>query len=184
MSNDEEKAKLFEEVKSFFSPTKFRLILPILLGEDIVAMSTLNYFVTNYSYMFSSYVKVKGKVVYIHKAYKKKLTKYKKFYFDAFCREVKIPFFYEEDKYITTTLGQLNYYRWILELDILTYVRRNHDEIYYHMKHPEENIIEETTDSLTESSIRTDSEMTTSERNRYKNKVLKAKKIEIDDDLN
>jgi len=181
MSNDEEKNRLFQEVTDFFTPSKFRLILPILLGEDIVAMSTLNYFVTNYSEYFSNFVTVDDKDVYIHKAYKKKLSKHKKFYFDAFCRIVKIPFFYDTKKYITTTVGQLNYYKWIVELDILTYVRNNHGEIYHYMKHVDLNELRNSeSDSIT---ITESTSCTDSENDRYVNKVRTKKKIKIPDDL-
>ena len=55
------------------------------------------------------------------KAYNKKL-------FDPFCRShnikiiSKFNFYYEENKFIITTIGQLNFFKWAIENGIINYI--------------------------------------------------------------
>lgn len=157
--------KLKQKVEDFFTLAKFKLILPILMGEDTISMSMIYYTVTSYSKEFSPYVIVNGKEVYIHRSYRSKLQVYAKDNFDAFCRQVKYPFYYEDDKYIVTTIGQLNFYKWCLEINLLDYIRENFNEIKLHMDRDKNT-------SSAESGTCSMSELTTSERNRYKNRVI------------
>lgn len=165
--------KLKNKVEKFFTLSKFMLVTPIILSEDIITMSMIYYTVTKYAYKFSPYVIVNGVAVYIHKSYKAKLHVYSKDYFDVFCREVKYPFFYEPGKSITTTIGQLNFYKWCVEINLIEYIRENYDEIKYHMD------LEKDTESLSENNTITDEALlSTSERNKYKNRVRVVKSIE------
>lgn len=160
--------KLKEKVEKFFTLSKFMLVTPILLSEDIITMSMIYYTVTKYAYKFSPYIMVNGVAIYIHKSYKAKLSIYSKDYFDVFCREVKYPFFYTANKSITTTIGQLNFYKWCVEINLIEYIRENYDEIKYHMDLQKEDT---SSLSLSESNITDETLLTTSEKNKYKNKV-------------
>ena len=40
---------------------------------------------------------------------------------------INIP--YEENKYIQTTIGQLNFFKWALENNVIEYIEENYDEI-------------------------------------------------------
>ena len=57
--------------------------------------------------------------------YKLKLKAYSKKRFDPFCRWERINIPYNNDSYIQTTIGQLNFFRWALENKILDYVEKN-----------------------------------------------------------
>ena len=161
--------KLQAKVEKFFTLSKFMLVTPILLSEDIITMSMIYYTVTKYAYKFSPYIMVNGNAIYIHKSYKAKLGIHSKDYFDVFCREVKYPFFYAPGKSITTTIGQLNFYKWCVEINLIEYIRENYDEIKYHMDLEKDDTA---SFSLSENNTITDEALlSTSERNRYKNKV-------------
>lgn len=167
--------KLKIKVEKFFTLSKFMLVTPILLSEDIITMSMIYYTVTKYAYKFSPYITVNGVAVYIHKSYKAKLRVHSKDYFDVFCREVKYPFFYEPGKSITTTIGQLNFYKWCVEINLIEYIRENYDEIKYHMD------LEKNDDSLSLSenyTITDEALLSTSERNKYTNRVRVVESIE------
>lgn len=49
--------------------------------------------------------------------------------FDPFCRKKRIPFYYGDNKCIITTIGQLNFFRWAIENNILHYVIDNIENI-------------------------------------------------------
>ena len=63
--------------------------------------------------------------------YKSQLKAYSKQLFDPFCRKWKITkpkkvycaihFYYKKDKYIETTAGQLNFFRWVIQNNVLEY---------------------------------------------------------------
>lgn len=104
-------------------------ILPIINGESMTSLRLIDWFVTNYAKKyFTVYDKDEERFkVYID--YKLKLKAYSKKRFDPFCRWDRINIPYKNDTYIQTTIGQLNFFRWSLENDIIKYVEENMDEI-------------------------------------------------------
>ena len=67
----------------------------------------------------------------IYLNYKAQLKSFQKKQFDPFCRRQRINFYYDSEntKYIVTTVGQLNFFKWAIENNILNYVKDNIDEI-------------------------------------------------------
>ena len=57
--------------------------------------------------------------------YKLKLKAYSKKRFDPFCRWERINIPYKNNTLIQTTLGQLNFFKWALDNEILEYVKSN-----------------------------------------------------------
>ena len=66
-------------------------------------------------------------IVYIN--YKNQLRAYSKKQFDPFCRRTRIQYVYDKDNYLVTTVGQLNFFRWALENDIISYIEDNLKDI-------------------------------------------------------
>ena len=121
-------------------------LLPIINGDSKISLRVIDWFVTNYSKKFNiSYLitedtnellllddpelankKYRQFVVYID--YKLQLKGYQKKQFDPFCRRSRIDFFYkgddQKDCYLTTTIGQLNFFRWAISNKILEYVEK------------------------------------------------------------
>ena len=54
--------------------------------------------------------------------YKLKLKAYSKRRFDPFCRWDRITIPYKGDNSIQTTIGQLNFFKWALENDVIKYI--------------------------------------------------------------
>ena len=75
------------------------------------------------------------KKVNLYQDYRAQLKSYSKFNFDSFRRHHRITFFISEDKteYIETTVGQLNFFRWIFNNNIINYAINNYDIIYKKM---------------------------------------------------
>ena len=60
---------------------------------------------------------------------KGQLKAYSKKNFDPFCRRERINFFYNTDKSITTTVGQLNFFKWAIDNNILDYINEHLEKI-------------------------------------------------------
>ena len=62
-------------------------------------------------------------------AYKSQLKGYQKKQFDPFNRTQRIKFYYEQDKFITTTICQLNFFRWAIENNVIDYIKEHISDI-------------------------------------------------------
>ena len=109
-------------------------ILKIINGESLISLRLIDWFATNYSKKFFTVYMLKNLQgeeyrfkVYID--YKLKLKAYSKKRFDPFCRWDRIQIPYNNDSCIQTTIGQLNFFRWVLENKILDYIDKHYNEI-------------------------------------------------------
>jgi len=110
-------------------------IIPIIspTGNNRISLRLIDWFVTNYSKKNNTIITKKKDNTVIHfnvyLSYRSQLKAYSKQLFDSFRRRDRITFFYDMDKSIETTIGQLNMFRWILQNDILDYIQSNLEEI-------------------------------------------------------
>ena len=104
-------------------------VINILSGKSKISLRIIDWFVTNYSKKNNTnYIIEKnglGKQFIVYIDYKLQLKGYSKKQFDPFCRRERIEFYYQEDNYITTTVGQLNFFRWAISNDVITYIEKN-----------------------------------------------------------
>mgnify|MGYP001577085214 CR=1 FL=1 len=104
-------------------------ILPIINGEHRVSLRLIDWFVTNYSKKNYTWYDIKSngrtRRFKIYVDYKLKLKAYSKKRFDPFCRWDRITIPYGEGTSIQTTLGQLNFFKWALEHNIIDYIGDN-----------------------------------------------------------
>lgn len=165
--------QLLREMEIFYTPSNFAQIHNILIGEDVLSMSIINYVVTNYSKELSSYITIDDRIIYISRSYKQQLDEYTKKCYDPFCREPKIHFMYDKknQKTILTSVAQLNFYRWAIEINLLSFIRDNYEQILAHMKI-------KSLSKHSSSKSATMSASTASERMR--NKVIIVKQIKTD----
>ena len=135
-------ALLIIPITKFFSNrSMLNKIITILKGESI-SLRLIDWFVTNYCKKFNILYNLndfKGEqpnktkdelqsfdnFIIIHNNYKGQLKAYSKKNFDPFCRRNRIRFYYEDNKYFITTVGQLNFFKWALENHIIDYIE-NH----------------------------------------------------------
>jgi len=87
--------------------------------------STTTWFVTNYAkkHHVSYLLNQQEFVVYLN--YKSQLKAYSKKLFDPFCRRERILFQCGTHEPFETTVGQLNFFRWAFEKNILPYMREH-----------------------------------------------------------
>jgi hypothetical protein len=108
--------------------------ISIISGKSIISLRILDWFVTNYSkkknicyQVKTSNGKIKNFIVYLD--YKNQLDGYSKKQFDPFCRRERISFVDYDNNVYSTTIGQLNFFRWTIENNILNYIFENYKEI-------------------------------------------------------
>jgi hypothetical protein len=102
----------------------------ILNGSSTLSLRLIDWFVTNYAKKFNvAYLTKNQKHVIVYLSYKSHLKAYSKKMFDPFCRWKRIKF---QD--IETTVGQLNFFEWAINDDILDYLERHKDAIHADME--------------------------------------------------
>ena len=108
-------------------------MLSIINGQSKISLRIIDWFVTNYAKknytvytVHRSGEEIRFKV-YID--YKLKLKAYSKEFFDSFCRWERITIPYINGTHIQTTLGQLNFFKWALQNDIIKYIEENYAAI-------------------------------------------------------
>jgi len=113
----------------FTNPGQLEAILPILQGKSDISLRLIDWFVTNYAKKnnISYILNQRQFLVYFH--YKRELKAYSKRLFDPFCRRERIMFQARGHEAFVTTVGQLNFFRWALEKDILTFIKGNLEAI-------------------------------------------------------
>ena len=124
---------LMQSLITFFSNKKnIDIILLIIEGKAKISLRLIDWFVTNYckKNTVRYYINKKGlpkKQIDIHLNYKTQLKSFSKKQFDPFRRDERILFEYNSEKKLslTTTVGQLNFFRWVIKNNILTYIEKN-----------------------------------------------------------
>jgi hypothetical protein len=109
-------------------------VLPYIVGESPVSLRLVDWFVTNYAKKHTvvlTRTTADGNVVHfnVHLSYRAQLKAYSKQQFDPFRRRQHIAFYYRVGTCVDTTVGQLNFFRWMLENDVLEYVVQNAADI-------------------------------------------------------
>ena len=142
---------LVKKMLTFYSnPRHLSIFIGIVEQRTVISLRLLDWFSTNYSKFNRIYIDK----IDIHSDYKNKLDGYKKARFDPFCRKKRIFLYTTEhirkkicekntkvelaykyidnyDEYmsnpmgIVTTVGQLNFFMWCMEKNILDYIINN-----------------------------------------------------------
>jgi len=110
-------------------------MLKIITGESKISLRIVDWFATNYAkknftlYTIEQSVDNVARRFKVYEDYKLKLKAYSKRRFDPFCRWERISIPYTNGKFIETTIGQLNFFKWALENKVVDYIEAHYDEI-------------------------------------------------------
>jgi hypothetical protein len=134
---------LMEYLSKFYTENEslMDLFLKVISPDSKVSLRVIDWFVTNYSKKYNVMYEIannkivdekyKGNkrqfIVYLN--YKSQLKSYSKKQFDPFCRRERITYEYLPGKEVTTTVGQLNFFKWALENKVIEYIGKNALEI-------------------------------------------------------
>jgi len=109
-------------------------IKSIIDQNSVISLRILDWFITNYSKKHRTIINGTVGSIDVYQNYKLQLKSFSKKQFDPFCRKNKILFYYNDDDYIETSCGQLCFFRWCFENNILNYVKTNLSTIEQDMK--------------------------------------------------
>jgi hypothetical protein len=110
-------------------------MLRIITGESKISLRIVDWFATNYAkkyytlYVIEQSLDNVARRFKVYDDYKLKLKAYSKKRFDPFCRWERISIPYTNGKFIETTIGQLNFFKWALENKVIEYIESNYDII-------------------------------------------------------
>ena len=124
---------LLSKLKTYYESNDYQeldKILAILNGESTISLRILDWFVTNYAKQkYVVYPLSTGDRFKVYNDYKLKLKAYSKKRFDPFCRWEKIIIPYRNNQSIQTTIGQLNFFKWVLENGIIEFIETDYTTI-------------------------------------------------------
>lgn len=124
----------FVMVDKFFKRCPSDIIIKminIINGDDKISLRILDWFVTRYAKKNIDFT-VDNDVFDVHINYKAQLKSYKKKYFDPFRRKCKFNYTFDingEKKVLLTTIGQLNFFGWAINNNIITFVNQSLSQI-------------------------------------------------------
>lgn len=104
-------------------------MLRIINGDAHISLRIVDWFTTNYAKMDYTVYELasNGKRFKVYLDYKLKLRSYSKKNFDPFCRWDRINVPYKgENTFIQTTIGQMNFFKWAFENEVINYIERNY----------------------------------------------------------
>lgn len=116
---------------------KVVMMINIVEGQSKISLRLLDWFVTKYSNKHKIRFEKKSNCndnffdkkvdrwFNVHISYKAQLKSYKKRYFDPFRRREKFKYYFAKDLFLCTTIGQLNFFKWVFTNDIIDYVTEN-----------------------------------------------------------
>jgi hypothetical protein len=105
-------------------------MMHIVNGESKISLRIIDWFVTNYSKKYYTIYSLDNASRFkVYNDYKLKLKAYAKNRFDPFCRWERIRIPYDDENFMETTIGQLNFFKWALENKIIDYIDTNYEAI-------------------------------------------------------
>lgn len=111
------------------------IMMNIINGDTKMSLRIVDWFVTNYAkkhftvYELPSSNDTNSSRFKVYNEYKLKLKAYSKKRFDPFCRWDRITIPYNNNQSMETTIGQLNFFKWAIENNIIDYIQSHFQEV-------------------------------------------------------
>jgi len=115
-------------------------MMSVINGESKISLRIVDWFVTNYAKKNYTVYEI-PKIINgqpsqtetsrfkVYNDYKLKLKAYAKKNFDPFCRWERITIPYDNENYMETTIGQLNFFKWAIENRIIDFIQENYQMV-------------------------------------------------------
>jgi hypothetical protein len=122
---------LLNKLMHFYNKdNNFEKMLEIINGQSKISLRIVDWFATNYSKKYYTVYSISSESRFkVYNDYKLKLKAYSKKRFDPFCRWERITIPFKNDTFIQTTIGQLNFFKWALENEVINYITINYESI-------------------------------------------------------
>lgn len=109
------------------------IMMRIINGESNISLRIVDWFVTNYAKNYYTVYDLQNPDTTsrfkVYNEYKLKLKAYSKRQFDPFCRWERINIPFQNGIFMETTIGQLNFFKWAIESQVLKYIEENYSDI-------------------------------------------------------
>ena len=132
--------KMLDNFFNICNINQIKVMIDIINGNHLISLRFLDWFVTRYCYLYklsiniaNSYIKENNFNINI--SYKAQLKSFKKKNFDPFRRKKKFYYVTDSKIMLLTTIGQLNFFRWIITYDIINYTETNYKNIISKLEH-------------------------------------------------
>jgi hypothetical protein len=124
---------LMNSLMEFYKvPSNMEKMIKTVNGDSNISLRIVHWFVTNYAkkyYTVYDLDHADSSRFKVYNDYKLKLKAYSNRRFDPFCRWERTMLPLENNKYIETTIGQLNFFKWAIENNVIDYIDANYKEI-------------------------------------------------------
>ena len=125
---------LLSKLLEFYEGTDYLdKMLDIINGQSRISLRIIDWFSTNYAKKYFTVYDIKKNEetvrFKVYADYKRRLDGYSKRRFDPFCRWERITIPYKENTSVQTTIGQLNFFKWAIENNVIDYIERNFKHI-------------------------------------------------------
>lgn len=126
-SYDTQNQLLLNNLLAFYNENEnMTKMLNIINGVSPISLRIIDWFATNFSKKYYTVYDLENKKRFkVYDDYKLKLKAYSKRRFDPFCRWERITIPYKNGG-IQTTIGQLNFFKWALENEVINYIEKNY----------------------------------------------------------
>lgn len=126
---------LLSSLQQFYKKQKYMEQLVAYVDHPGISLRLLDFLCTKYAKQKKiSYVHPKTNTrINLYTSYKDQLKAYSKLRFDPFRRHERI-LFQNGDQCIETTIAQLNFFKWIIEMDLVPWIEKHLPQIEKAMK--------------------------------------------------
>lgn len=133
MSSNNRELLLLSLSKYYSNKAFVSNIVPIITGTSPISLRLIDWFVTNYAKKHATIITQESSNNVLHfnvyLSYRSQLKAYSKQLFDPFRRRDRIIFCFDPSTRVETTIGQLNFFRWLLQNNLLQYIEDNLKQI-------------------------------------------------------
>lgn len=121
----------FYECDSGSHYERIETVKAFIRGTSPFSLRLVDWFVTNYCKKHKVFIDMKRSHTDVFTSYRSQLKAFSKHMFDPFRRNHRIVFVYDAERggEVETTVGQLNFFRWVLEQGILPYIGQHKHDI-------------------------------------------------------
>jgi hypothetical protein len=120
---------LFFSLKKYFTISDNILIIKNIIDGHVnskLSLRLIDWYVTNYCKNNNVVYSInKNEYFNVYMNYRSQLKAFKKIQFDPFRRRERIVFKFNDNDYINTTIGQLNFFRWAIENKVIENLEKN-----------------------------------------------------------